>query len=94
MSGLRPALLDDLGLADALHQLLNELASRAEIQLELDSNKLVDNLSPSVDITLYRIAQEAATNALKHSDSDRLRVDLQSRSFRGAAACGGLRPRI
>ncbi len=78
MSGLRPALLDDLGLADALHQLLNELASRAEIQLELDCSKLVDDLSPSVEITLYRIAQEAATNALKHSDSDRLRVDLQS----------------
>ena len=78
MSGLRPALLDDLGLADALHQLLNELASRAEIQLELDSSKLVDDLSPSVEITLYRIAQEAATNALKHADSDRLRVDLQS----------------
>jgi PAS domain S-box-containing protein len=78
MSGLRPALLDDLGLADALHQLLNELASRAEIQLELDSSKLVNHLAPSVEITLYRIAQEAATNALKHSGSDRLRVDLQS----------------
>ena len=78
MSGLRPALLDDLGLADALHQLLTELASRAGIQLELDSSKLVDDLSPAIEITLYRIAQEAAGNALKHSGSEELSVHLES----------------
>ena len=78
MSGLRPALLDDLGLADALHQLLTELANRAGIQLELDSSKLVDDLSPAIEITLYRIAQEAAGNALKHSGSEELSVHLES----------------
>ena len=84
MSGLRPALLDDLGLADALHQLLNELAERAGVQLELDTSELVDQLSPAIEITLYRIAQEAASNAVKHSDSKRLSVRLGSD---GSSAC-------
>jgi PAS domain S-box-containing protein len=78
MSGLRPALLDDLGLADALHQLLNEIVERAGITLELNAADLTAQLSPAIEITLYRIAQEAAGNALKHSGTNNLSVELKS----------------
>lgn len=78
MSGMRPALLDDLGLGDALSQLLVELTARAEVRLEFDASGLQAELPPAVEITLYRIAQEAAGNALKHSGTACLEVWLAS----------------
>lgn len=80
MSGLRPALLDDVGLADALHELLREQAERTGMELEFDVTGLVDELSPALEITLYRVAQEATSNAVKYAGSDCLRVDLWSDS--------------
>lgn len=84
MSGLRPALLDDVGLADALHELLREMTERAEIEFELRTSELIDELSPGIEITLYRVAQEAVGNALKHSGGDRISVNLRSD---GSEAC-------
>lgn len=78
MSGLRPALLDDVGLADALRELLREQTEQSGIELEFDTTGLVDELSPALEITLYRVAQESTSNALKHSGSDGLRVALRS----------------
>jgi PAS domain S-box-containing protein len=78
MSGLRPAMLDDLGLEDALRQLLVEVTEQAGVQLEFDSNGLEVGLPPTVEITLYRVAQEAVSNALKHSGSRHLVVRLTS----------------
>jgi signal transduction histidine kinase len=78
MSGLRPAQLDDLGLADALSELLMELTELAEMELELTTGELADDLSPTTEITLYRVAQEATNNALKHSGGSRLEISLQS----------------
>ncbi len=78
MSGLRPALLDELGLGEALRKLLTDLTSRAgvELELELQPAGTGDGLPPEIEISIYRIAQEAAGNALKHSGTPRLKVGL------------------
>ena len=88
MSGLRPALLDDLGLGDALHQLLVELTDRANVELEYDASGLHGELPAAVNIALYRIAQEAVGNALKHAGSPCLEVRLESNADRVRLSVG------
>jgi signal transduction histidine kinase len=62
ISGLRPPVLDDLGLAGGLASLA---ASIPEVDLELDL--AVDRLPEHIEVALYRIAQECAQNVVKHS---------------------------
>jgi len=67
---LRPEALDDLGLAAALRQLCNE-AERAGLQVERRISPEV-RLSPEVELVVYRVAQEAITNVLRHAAAERL----------------------
>ena len=73
---LRPALLDFVGLAEALRALAEGNAARAGLALELALDTEPRRFDPEVEIVCYRIAQEAMTNALKHSRASRLRVEL------------------
>jgi signal transduction histidine kinase len=62
ISGLRPPILDDLGLAGGLASLA---ASIPEVDLQL--NLAEDRLPEHIEVALYRIAQECAQNVVKHS---------------------------
>jgi nitrate/nitrite-specific signal transduction histidine kinase len=74
---LRPAALAQEGLVGALQQRLDTVEGRAAI----DSRLLIDGdpglLSPSVEATLYRIAQEALNNALKHAGASAVTVSIE-----------------
>jgi two-component system sensor histidine kinase UhpB len=67
---LRPEALDDLGLAAALRQLCNE-AERSGVEVERRISSEV-RLSPEVEVVVYRVAQEALTNVLRHAAAERL----------------------
>jgi PAS domain S-box-containing protein len=72
---LRPTALDDFGLVPALEQLLTRLASRAPFEVDfhaqgMDGTRFV----PEVETVLYRVAQEAVTNASRHATPGRLSV--------------------
>ena len=71
---LRPEALDDLGLAAAVRQLCND-AERAGVLVEREIAADV-RLDPEVEVVVYRVAQEAITNALRHSGGERVRVTL------------------
>jgi two-component system sensor histidine kinase UhpB len=71
---LRPEALDDLGLAAAVRQLCNE-AERTGVLVEREIAAEV-RLAPEVEVVVYRVAQEAITNALRHADGERLEVSL------------------
>jgi two-component system sensor histidine kinase UhpB len=71
---LRPEALDDLGLAAAVRQLCND-AERAGVLVEREIAADVQ-LDPEVEVVVYRVAQEAITNALRHSGAERVRVTL------------------
>ena len=71
---LRPAVLDDLGLASALESLATSVARRAGIDVALEVAPGLPPLAADVELAVYRIAQEALTNAVRHSGCTRARV--------------------
>lgn len=72
---LRPEALDDLGLPAALRQLCLE-AERAGVVVERAIASGVA-LDPDAELVVYRVAQEAITNALRHAGAERIRLALQ-----------------
>ena len=70
---LRPSVLDDLGLVPALRTLVKQ-PSGAEVSLHVEG--LRDRLPAPIETALYRIAQEALTNANKYARAAHLNIDL------------------
>jgi signal transduction histidine kinase len=76
---LRPSVLDDLGLVAALQRYVEEF-SRLYPQLAVDLHcELPNRLPPLVEITLYRIIQEAMTNAARHAQGNLISILLTQR---------------
>jgi len=75
-SRLRPAVLDDLGLAPALEWLLDGVAKRSGISMRLTLHNTLEEerFPPDVELALFRVTQEAANNAAKHSGCSTLDV--------------------
>jgi signal transduction histidine kinase len=75
---LRPAALDDLGLVAALEALARRAGAidGLTIQTEIELPHGVPRLSPEVESAVYRITQEALTNAAKHSGAANARIAL------------------
>jgi PAS domain S-box-containing protein len=77
---LRPPALDDLGLHTALYNYVEEWAERSRVPVDFHSSGFEDGRLPLAHETaLYRIAQEALTNVLKHSRADRVSFILERR---------------
>ena len=75
---LRPVLLDELGLADSLRELVVQWRKHyPDITWELSLNGDLGHLNEVLNITLYRIAQEALTNAAKYSAASQVAISLQ-----------------
>ncbi|EGF30992.1 methanol utilization control sensor protein MoxY [Oxalobacteraceae bacterium IMCC9480] len=75
---LRPLQLDGMGVADALRDLITELQlSHPALNLAFRADDDLPALSEATDITLYRIAQEALTNVIRHAGASRATVWLR-----------------
>jgi len=79
---LRPSLLDDLGLEAALKSMLTDLAERSELAVTADIKLPPQRLPDGIEITLYRIVQEALTNVEKHAAARRLNLKIWHRQDR------------
>lgn len=76
--GLRPSLLDDLGLAPAMDRVAGEFEKHHPLELSLDVQSLAGiRLPPAVETALFRIFQEALNNVIKHAHARRVAVTLQ-----------------
>lgn len=73
--GIRTAVLDDLGLAAALHDLADQSAS-AGITVAVDLPADLDTLPPVLETTVYRVVQEALANVRRHANVTTARVVL------------------
>jgi two-component system CheB/CheR fusion protein len=77
---LRPAALDDLGLAAALANFVKEWSRHFDIPAEFHTTGMdKDRPAPEVETNLYRIAQEALNNTYKHAKASRVDVLLERR---------------
>jgi two-component system sensor histidine kinase UhpB len=76
---LRPEALDDLGLASALAVLAQRLSERLGLEVEVRIDADLPELTPETELVVYRVAQEALTNAARHSGSDRAELTLGHR---------------
>lgn len=77
---LRPPVLDDLGLLDALRRYTGDWMKVSGIPVDFHSGGLGGRvLPPQIEITLYRIAQEALTNVFKHARARRVSVLLEDK---------------
>src|SRR5213595_875888 len=78
---LRPMVLDRLGLVPALQFLAENVGRRAGVAIAV-SGELGARLAPTVEITLYRIAQEALNNVIKHARASTAHVELRQTTER------------
>jgi PAS domain S-box-containing protein len=72
---LRPRVLDDLGLADALESLLSDFEKRSNVSCVFKPGR-IPKIEDTLATALYRIGQEAVTNALRHSSATTITVEL------------------
>lgn len=72
---LRPTLLDDLGLNTALGSLVDQFSERTGIQVDYRFNVSVE-LADEIEISIYRLTQEALTNIEKHAQASSALLNL------------------
>jgi signal transduction histidine kinase len=73
---LRPPALDRLGLVAAMRSYVDDFSVRTGLPVELRVDGNERRLSPEVELSLFRVAQEALTNAWKHAQTPKIEVSL------------------
>ncbi|MEJ2208864.1 MAG: GAF domain-containing sensor histidine kinase [Anaerolineae bacterium] len=76
---LRPSVLDDLGLVATLRWYVDRQARWAGVLAQFTANPPEMDLPSGVEVTAFRIAQEAITNALHHAQAEQVEVYLEQR---------------
>jgi signal transduction histidine kinase len=82
ITDLRPASLDEIGLGPALAALIEQRRDRSSLELvpnislRHEAGEESTRLAPELETAVYRLVQEALTNAIKHSGAKRVRVDV------------------
>lgn len=66
---LRPPALDRLGLLPALEWLASDISKRSGIHVEITVKGVSRRFSPEIELVLFRVAQEALRNTLRHSEA-------------------------
>jgi len=74
--GLAPISFEDNGLTEALRRLASNTSAAAKVQCEFDEPTTSNTCDADISAQLYRIGQEAVTNALKHSRAGKIRISL------------------
>jgi len=74
--GLRPSVLDDLGLVASLNQVLADAADRQGFETACTVSGAVRRLPAAVELAVFRIAQEAVNNVERHAAASRVEVTL------------------
>lgn len=76
LKDLRAKQLEDLGLASALKSLMASAASRANCTAACTISENLPILSPKVEQSMYRIAQEAVENTIRHANASEMELKL------------------
>ena len=79
---LRPALLDDLGLSEAVEWQVGDFQRRSGLDCDLSISVEDPEITPDRAIAVFRILQESLTNVARHADATRVSVDLSRTASR------------
>jgi two-component system, NarL family, sensor histidine kinase UhpB len=74
---LRPEALEDLGLATALETLCDRVSEQSGLEVRAHVERDTGDITPEMELVVYRVAQEALTNALRHASASQVLVELQ-----------------
>jgi len=77
---LRPSMLDDLGLVAALEWQGREVSRRSQMEVAVESANVSDALPDEYKICVYRLVQEALSNAVRHSRARNAKVRVDGRA--------------
>ena len=95
---VRPPVIDEIGIETAISHLVHEQRKRGGPKIECHSDVQFGKLLPILENAIYRIAQEALTNACKHSKSKKVTVTMtqegQERPVRSAGLGNRVRSRV
>lgn len=73
---LRPPMLDEYGLVEALDWYASQFASREGITVTVQGKTIVPRLTNATESTLFRIVQEALSNAAQHGQASRISISI------------------
>jgi len=79
-SELRPPVLDDLGLFDAIRWYVEAFAQRSGLAARVDLPEVAPDLGSEPATAVFRVVQEALTNVARHADASEVRVVLDNSS--------------
>jgi PAS domain S-box-containing protein len=82
IAGLRPMILDELGVVAAIDHLIHEMVRREALEIDFVYEEDIDRLVPPLETAVYRVVQEALNNARRHSESESILVELTVRGNR------------
>jgi beta-phosphoglucomutase len=82
ITGLRPPILDEMGVLDAVEYLIYEHRKQGGPEIEFDRDATGERLPPPLENAVFRIVQESLNNACRHSRSDRIHVSIVRRDGR------------
>ena len=77
---LRPAALEDFGLTVTLNILVDEMMAESSITADFRADIPNHTLPQGIEVTLYRIAQEALTNVVRHAEASSVQVRLTQKN--------------
>ena len=76
---LRPTVLDDLGWIPAIRLLAEGVSRRANLRIQVKTT-IAGRLAGPLEIALYRIVQEALTNAARHAKASQVRIQIEKKN--------------
>jgi two-component system sensor histidine kinase UhpB len=74
---LRPEALDHLGLTSALDSLASTFQQRTELRVQRTFERELPPLDPTVELVIYRVAQESLTNVARHAQATEVSLSLE-----------------
>ncbi len=82
IGGLRPLILDESGIVEAIQYLVYEHNKEAGPKIEFEHDAACGRLAPPLENAIFRIVQESLQNACRHSRSERIHISLTQRDGR------------
>ncbi|WP_250536121.1 PAS domain-containing sensor histidine kinase [Caballeronia sp. AZ10_KS36] len=76
-AGLRPPVLDDLGLFAAIEWLVSDFRRRYGLAVTLDISGDEVGFGPDASMSVFRLVQEALTNVVRHADASKVRIAIR-----------------